>query len=182
MVRHGCRGVVVGEGSKMTPQKIETGIPARHHQLLYRAAIVACGAISGAAVLLSAGTLADRWFALTPDQAPLALVGGLAGAGAVLVALALTSLSSPKDGVCDAIFDAPTAWMLADMAPLPRTPMTWTPMSIYLPHALSVVDARSTAALRRTVAARRCAVRRRGGRLNTRRAIRSMRAIPPMET
>lgn len=140
----------------MASKKVAARAADRHNQLVSLLAVMACGAISGAAVLFSIGVLARRWFSLAPSQAPLAVAGSLMGMGVALVALALSSSASGKDSA----FDAMMVWAAAD--PALRTPMTWAPAPIFLLHAPLPLDSRAMAFRRERVAARRCAARRPG--------------------
>lgn len=159
----------------MAPKKTNARSLRRDH-IVQCLAVLACAAISGAAITLSLGTLVDRWFVLSISQDALAIAGGLAGAGAALLLYALLSPSIAGDG---ALFANALVWTGFDSSLM--TPMAWTPVMITLPHTSPMVDARSLTLRRRNVAARRCAVRRRGLRPNARRRVCSTRALPPLE-
>lgn len=156
----------------MASKKVAARAADRRNQLLSLLAVMACGAISGAAVLLSIGVLARRWFSLAPSQAPLLVAGSLMGMGVALVALALSLSASGEDGA------AAMVWATSD--PALRTPMTWAPTPIILPLAALPPVSRALAVRRRGGAARRCCTARRSLRPTMRRALRSTRAIPPM--
>lgn len=158
----------------MASRKNASNFTGSHQQLLHHLAVVACGAVSGAAVLLTIGSLTHRWLSVTPSQGPLALSGGLIGAGAVLIALALAPSGVEKEMERDG---AP-GWMESD--PSLKILMTWTPSPVIIPFGAEQ-KSRARTARRRIAATRRCSVRQRGLSNGVRHSTRPARTLPRME-
>lgn len=155
--------------SKWTVEQVSD----RRSNVLHWLAGGMCGALGGAAVFLSLGSVAHRWFALTSSQTPLALVGGLVGAGAVLVAFAFST--APTDTVPS--FDPALAVNASES--MLFVPMTWAPAPLPS-RSLSASSKRLALRIHRgrraNAAAKRCAARR----LQYRAIPRHTRALVPL--
>ncbi|MGH2517099.1 MAG: hypothetical protein ACRDHP_15725 [Ktedonobacterales bacterium] len=138
-------------------------------------AVGMCGTLAGAAVLLSLGSVAQRWFSLASSQMPLALIGGLAGASVVLVALAL----SPSAGETEHALEPALVWSATSSVLV--VPMTWMPAPVLPARGSARLAAHTRGGRWSNAAARRCAMRRYRVRSPMRRIVAQARAVPPTE-
>lgn len=163
-----------GRELDMVPKTTTTMALGRRSWLLTRLAMVVCGAIIGAAVLVALISTVLRWLNVAPEETPLAVAGGLAGACAMLLALAWSSSSALKQERPDSAW----IWMAPD--PALMTPMAWTPAPMVFTDSLSPTPPESEqAAVRRQASASpHCSGRRPMRHPPSRRVYRPRRVLP----